>query len=66
MRKLPKDFPRSESSILIGKAVKRLKKMSLFEKIDLMVHARLMTKEEAEAAKQRLITEENTNNGQSN
>ena len=51
--KLPK-FPRSRSSILIGRAIRRLEAMSDEEGIQLMVPAGLMTQAEADEAKRRL------------
>ena len=48
--KLPKDFPETESSRMIGRAVERLKKMSRAERIQLMVSAKLLSQEDADKA----------------
>jgi len=43
-------IPRSASSIAIGKTVQRLKKMSIPERFQIMVAAKLMTQAECEEA----------------
>ncbi len=43
-------MPRSTSSLRIGQAVKRLEKMSLAERTQLQVKAKLLTQEEADRA----------------
>ncbi len=43
-------MPRSASSLRIGRAVKRLEKMSLAERIQLQVKAKLLTQEQADEA----------------
>jgi len=48
-------LPRSESSLLIGQAVKRLERMSLPERIQLQVKAKLLTQEQADEALIRLV-----------
>jgi hypothetical protein len=48
-------LPRTESSLRIGKAVARLKKMPMADRIQLMVKAKLITQEQADEAKSRLI-----------
>ncbi len=50
-------LPRSESSLRIGRAVARLKKMPMADRIQLMVKAKLITQEQADEAKRRLIEE---------
>jgi hypothetical protein len=52
---MPKNkFPRSASSIAIGKAVRNLRKMSVPDRIQLLVKAKLMTQAEADKAIARL------------
>jgi hypothetical protein len=50
----PQKMPRSASSLRIRKAVIRLNKMSLAERIQLMVKAKLLTQAEADEAIARL------------
>ena len=48
-------LPRSSSSLKIRKAVARLTKMPMADRIQLMVKAKLITQEQADEAKRRLI-----------
>ncbi len=48
-------MPRSYSSLKIKRAVKHLKQMPMEDRIQLMVKAKLMTQEEADRAKLRLV-----------
>ncbi len=50
----PQKPPRSISSLKIKRAVAKLKAMSMSDRVQLMVKARLMTQEEADQAKLRL------------
>jgi hypothetical protein len=50
MRKMPADFPRSESSVRIKKAVKNLRKMTPAQKIQLLVNANLLSQADADQA----------------
>jgi hypothetical protein len=51
MMSLPRQkMPRSESSLIIGKAVARLIKMPMADRIQLMVKAKLITQEQADDA----------------
>ena len=47
-------LPRTTSSLKIGRAVMRLKAMSMADRIQLLVKAKLMTQEEADRAKRNL------------
>lgn len=47
-------LPRSTSSLKIKAAVKNLKRMSLADRIQLMVKAKLITQDEANSAKRRV------------
>jgi len=48
-------LPRSSSSLKIKRAVRHLKTLPMADRIQLMVKARLMTQEEADQAKRRLV-----------
>ena len=48
-------LPRSSSSLRIGRAVARLVKMPLADRIQLMVKAKLITQEQADQAKLRVV-----------
>lgn len=50
--------PRTLSSLRIEAAAKRLKKMPMADKIQLMVGAGLMTQDEADAAKRKVAEDE--------
>ena len=55
MTKPRERMPRSPMNLLLKRAVANLKKMPMSERIQLMVKAELMTQEEADQVKLRLV-----------
>ena len=51
---VPDDFPQTESSVRIGRAVEKMKTLPAERRVELMVKANLLTREEADRVIERL------------